>query len=196
MKWFSPPTSDESSDEATENFTKAQISLKAKPGRKKTQIYDNIYSKTYKKRQSYERKRDQIGAAGISTSKGKPLHSVPRHTIGHSISAINSKRGKPRKPFKPLAIARQLLEKAKDEKRHQLQKKEIKELTSSPVSRFGRTVKKKVLDYDDFTSCHGKRKLENAKMPPLKALKGEEGERQLIRPGWLALGVVYTLHFH
>ncbi|XP_028401347.1 histone-lysine N-methyltransferase 2A-like [Dendronephthya gigantea] len=182
FKWFSPPTSDESSDEATESSIskKAQTFSKTKPGRKKTQIYDNIYSKTYKKRQSYERKHDQIGATDISTSKVKPMHSVPKHIIGHS--AVNAKSGRPRKPFKPLAIAKQLLEKARDEKRHQLQKKEIKEHTSSPVSRFGRTVKKKVLDYDDFTGGHGKRKLENAKMPPLKAFKGDEGERQLIGP--------------
>ncbi len=182
MKWLSPPTSDDSSDEAGETFRPTQ-STKAKSYYGKTQICDNIYSKTYKKRQSYERKRDQIEITDISTSKVKSLHPHTKQIKGHSISDVKSQRGRPRKSFQPLAIAKQLLEKAKGEKRLQLQKKEVKDTGSSPVSRCGRTIKKKVLDYDDFTGGHQKRKREDAGMSLMKAFKGGEGERQLIRSG-------------
>jgi hypothetical protein len=195
LGWFSPPTSDDSSDETGEIFssTADHTSSKAKASKSyygKTQICENIYSKTYKKRQSYERKRDQIEITDTSTSKVKSLHPRSQQTIGRAISAIKSKRGRPKKPLQPLVIAKQLLEKAKGEKRLQLQKKEVKESGSGPVSRFGRTVKKKVLDYDDFTGGHQKRKRDDAEMPPLKAFKGKEGEWQLIRSGWL-LGLIY-----
>ena len=187
MKWFSPPTSDESSDETDEILSPKQNrnSFKPRSCYGQTQICENIYSKTYKKRQSYERKRDQVGIANNSTVKVKSLHLGTKKTIGRSISDVKSTKGRPKKTCESLAIAKQLLEKAKGEKRFQLQKKEIQESGRSPVSRFGRTVKKKVLDYDDFTGGHKKRKQESdGKLPPVKAFKDEDGARQLIQSGW------------
>ena len=188
LRWFSPPTSDDSEDETNvlSDPGRDQTSSNRLCQYGETQICENIYSKTYKKRQSYERKRNRTGITDASAFKTKSLHSVPqmsKKTISHSISAVKQKRGKPSKVIESLAIAKQLLEKAKGEKRFQLQKKEVNECKSSPVSRFGRTVKKKVLDYDDFTGGHRKRKLEETDMVPLKALKGEDGER-LIQSGW------------
>ena len=185
MQWFSPPTSDDSSDETDGVFSPKQnrTLFKSRSCYGETQICENIYSKTYKKRQSYERKRGQVGTRNDSTVKVKSLHLGTKKPIGRSISDVKSKRGRPKTTCESLAIAKQLLEKAKGEKRFQLQKKEVQESGSSPVSRFGRTVKKKVLDYDDFTGGHRKRKQESDGMLPVKAFKDEDGARQLIQSG-------------
>ena len=195
LGWFSPPTSDDSSDETSEivSPTKDQTKSKIKSCYGKTEVCENIYSKTYKKRQSYERKRDKVAISDASSSKVKPFHQQTQQFGSHIITGVKSRREKAKTSFQPLVIAKQLLEKAKGEKRFQLQKKEVKDTTGSPVSRFGRTVKKKVLDYDDFTGGHRKRKCKDVELPPLKAFKGEEGEWQLIRSGWL--NIVYPLQF-
>ena len=195
LGWFSPPTSDGSSDEAGEIVTpnKKQTTSKAK-SYGKTEVCDNIYSKTYKKRQSYERKRDKVEITDSQSSKTKAFQQHTQPFGSHSITGVRSKRGR-QKSYQPLVIAKQLLEKAKGEKRFQLQKKEVKDTSGSPVSRFGRTVKKKLLDYDDFTGGHGKRKLKDVDIQPtLKAFKGEEGEWQLIRSGWLNLLSVKVMY--
>lgn len=190
MKWFSPPTSDDSADEADKTLrAKKENASKAKSSDGKAKICENIYSKTYKKRQrSYERKSDKIGFTDSSASQVKSsLYLLTQPKTIPSIAGVKSQRGRPRKPFKPLAIAKQLIEKARGEKRFQLQKVSLSD--TSPVSRFGRTVKKKVLDYDDLTGR--KRNLEGAEMPPFKSFKGSEGERKFIRAGIIYKPKVY-----
>lgn len=164
LKWFSPPTSDDSSNDDEEI---------SQPGAvvKKTLYRKNIYSKTLKKRQ-YNRRRDDKYKGEFSNLSIKPLRCFP----SHQQTDLQKKS---------VAIAKQIVEKAKGDKRLQLAKNVAPvENNHSPVSRFGRLVKKKLLDYDDFTGGHNKRKqFVNSDISVSKIFKGEDGERHQVQPG-------------
>ena len=164
----------------------------------KVQISDNIYAKTHKKRQSYERRRDKVFHNSDSLSSTTAFKSqatrqqeIRKRTFG--ANTTHSRKQITLKSTKPLSIAKQLVEKAK-EKRLQLQRKENKDCSNNGlVSRFGRTVKKKVLDYDDFTSSSNKRPLPDGDKPPNKMIKCGEGERKSTAAGIYSILYLFKL---
>ena len=176
------------------NVVEEKPSLDVKSCYGKVQICDNIYTKTYKKRQSYGRRhttfRNSDSLPSTIVFKSKRSHQKEVDGRKSVVSTQQARKTVCLKSTKPLSIAKQLVEKAKGEKRWQLQRKGNNDTNSRSVSRFGRTVKKKVLDYDDFTSPCRKRSLQDGKALVGRVFKNEEGTRKSITTGSHSLFLV------
>ena len=164
-------------------------------------VVEDSYAKQYKKRDSYERKYSPLKLAKVkqrtvrkeSQQDGKRtkesserLKSKPHREIRR----LGDRQQVPPARSRPAKIAQQLLAKAKEGKRLQIQRQqriltetseqEKKTGDKAPVrSRSGRIVKPKKLDYDDFVSPRTKSIRTEATEKPAPGKRLREGSESL-----------------
>lgn len=169
---------------------------KPKPAKEKKKWFGAVveegYAKQYKKRESYERKYSPLQIAKVKQRPARTNAHQDENKTRESNDCSKSKTfGQFRKmadrqkivvvKTRPATIAQQLLAKAKEGRRLQIQRNQRTTLTSEqetksgekeiPVrSRSGRIVKPKKFDYDDFIS------------PSRKAIKVESVETDRKQP--------------